>query len=72
MKTRIRAFDSEDAEASDSTEASDDGEAANDAEAADNAEGDVDDNADHSEKSIIDWHRGIASAPEWEVNNSDE
>ncbi|MGO3456580.1 MAG: ABC transporter family substrate-binding protein, partial [Corynebacterium casei] len=71
-ETRIRAFDSEDTEASDTTEASDDGEAANDAEAADNAEGDVDDNADHSEKSIIDWHRGIASAPEWEVNNSDE
>ena len=52
--------------------ASDYGEAANDAEAANNAEGDVDDNADDSEKSIIDWHRGIASAPEWEVNNSDE
>ncbi len=71
-ETRIRAFDSEEAEASDDTEASDDGEASDGADASKNSEGDVDDNADHSEKSIIDWRRGIASAPEWEVNDSDE
>lgn len=42
------------------------------AESDDSTNGDVDDNADEREKSIIDWHRGIASAPEWEVEESDE